>query len=43
MHIVSQRNEVYLEISQMWNKSADRYINVLSCETERPVVRVALL
>jgi len=43
MHIDGQRNEVYLEISQMWNKSADRYINVLFCERERPVVRVALL
>jgi len=43
MHIVGQRNEVYLEIAQMWNKSADRYINVLFCERERPVVRVALL
>jgi len=43
MDIVGQRNEVYLEISQMWNKSTDCYINVLFCERERPVVRLALL
>jgi len=41
--MVGQKYEVHLEISQMWNKSADRYIKVLFCERERPVVRVALL
>jgi len=43
MHIVGQRNEVYLEILQMWNKIADRYIRVLFCERERTVARAALL